>query len=273
MKNYEELTIKDDFMFSKVMSRPDLCKEMIELLLDIEVEKVEKVEREYGFAPLIDKHSIRLDVYVKNSDKIFDIEIQTTNEHNLELRARYYQSLMDIDEFEKSMDYNELKETFIVFICTFDPFGDGFLKYDVQQAILDEDGTILANYDDSTHKIFYNLKSKELNESNSKVNKFLRYLATNKVEGDLASKVDLAFKDAKSYNAWRLEYMILQEKLDSEYKKGLKEGEIATKNAVVLNMLNSSLSIDEISKYTGLTKEYILEVKEKLKLFFLIIKE
>ena len=40
-KSYEELTFVDDFMFCKIMtSRPDLCKELLELVLDIKIKEI-----------------------------------------------------------------------------------------------------------------------------------------------------------------------------------------------------------------------------------------
>lgn len=35
----------------------------------------------------------------------------------------YYSSLCDIDQLGKGDDYNKLKDTYIIFICTFDLFG------------------------------------------------------------------------------------------------------------------------------------------------------
>jgi hypothetical protein len=39
-KRYEELTIADDFMFYKVMSDKELCKELLETILDIKIKKL-----------------------------------------------------------------------------------------------------------------------------------------------------------------------------------------------------------------------------------------
>ena len=36
-KKWEDLELKDDFMFAKVMRDPKLCREMLERLLEIEI--------------------------------------------------------------------------------------------------------------------------------------------------------------------------------------------------------------------------------------------
>ena len=90
-KPWEDLTITDDFMFCKVMSDTDICKELLEILLHIKIERLVFQEPQKSFKLTSESRGIRLDVYVKDSNRIFDIELQTTNERNLELRTRYYQ--------------------------------------------------------------------------------------------------------------------------------------------------------------------------------------
>ena len=107
IKTWEELTITDDFMFCKVMSDPALCKELLEILLHIKIDRLEFQESQKSLKLTPESRGIRLDVYVKDSNRIFDIELQTTNEKNLELRTRYYQGVMDIDELEKGELFSE----------------------------------------------------------------------------------------------------------------------------------------------------------------------
>ena len=44
-KKFEDLTFTDDFMFVKIMSTNlDLCRELLEMILNTEIEKVELAE-------------------------------------------------------------------------------------------------------------------------------------------------------------------------------------------------------------------------------------
>ena len=115
-KKWEELTITDDFMFCKVMSDSALCKELLEILLHIKIDRLVFQEPQKSFKLTPESRGIRLDVYVKDSNHIFDIELQTTNERNLELRTRYYQGVMDIDELEKGELFSDMKESYIMYI-------------------------------------------------------------------------------------------------------------------------------------------------------------
>ena len=73
-------------------THPEACKHLLELLLHIKIENMEMANEE----TLIIDHdakAIRLDVYVKDSDHVYDVEVQVVNTHDLPERARYYQSV------------------------------------------------------------------------------------------------------------------------------------------------------------------------------------
>ncbi len=38
-------------------------------------------------------------------------------------RARYYHANMDLDSLEQGVDYDRLKPSYVIFICTFDYYG------------------------------------------------------------------------------------------------------------------------------------------------------
>ena len=65
---------------------------------------------------------MRLDVYLKDDNKIIDVEIQTYRQDAIGKRTRYYQSMIDIDSLMKGQDYTELLDSYVLFICTYDPF-------------------------------------------------------------------------------------------------------------------------------------------------------
>ena len=125
IKPVEELRFTDDFMFCRVMQNPELCKGVIERLLEIKVERIEYPELQKEIRPYYSAHGVRMDVYVKDSDRIFDIEMQTSVPDDLPRRMRYYQSMIDIDTLIKGSEYETLKESYVIFLCTKDPFGLG----------------------------------------------------------------------------------------------------------------------------------------------------
>ena len=110
IKPIEELTFTDDYMFGRVMQNPEICKGLLERLLEIKIEKVEYPTLQKSISQYYETKGIRLDVYVKDSDKVFDIEIQNNPQIDLPKRTRYYQSMVDMDNLLKGQDYSDLKE-------------------------------------------------------------------------------------------------------------------------------------------------------------------
>lgn len=132
-KIWENLTIANNFIFQKVMRKKRLCKRLIEKILHIKIRKIMFPETEKGINVRRDSKSVRLDVYVED-DKgtLYDIEMQTTgyaDPAELPKRTRYYQAMMDMDVLNKGEFYTKLRKTYIILICTFDPFDRNLSQY------------------------------------------------------------------------------------------------------------------------------------------------
>ncbi len=258
MKSYDELTLSDDYMFSKVMLDEGLCKQLIELLLDIKVQKIEYISKEKTINEDPLGRGVRLDVYVEDSDRVFDIEMQTTNKNDLPQRSRYYQALMDLDNLGKGTKFTDLKESYVLFICTFDPFKKGLSKYVFRERSEHIDDLYL---NDKTYKVFYNTTAYK-EDSNSEVQKFLQYLTTKKAESEFTKKLDVAVSRVREQRYWRKDYMTLAMKYDEWREEGLAEGihQKAVETARIA--LQNNLPLEMIEKLTSLSKEEILALNE-----------
>ena len=121
-KKFEDLTFADHYMFEKVLQNAEICQELLERLLKIKIDHLEYPEIEKTISPYYETKGVRLDVYVKDSDKVFDIELQNALDDDLTLRTRFYQSMIDIDNLLKGEHYYELPTSFVIFICKYDHF-------------------------------------------------------------------------------------------------------------------------------------------------------
>ena len=74
-KPIEVLTFTDDFMFGYVLRDPEICKTLLETLLGIQIEYVEYPELQKSISTFYESKGVRLDVYIKGSNRVFDIEI------------------------------------------------------------------------------------------------------------------------------------------------------------------------------------------------------
>ena len=130
IKPYNELCFTDDFMFRKVLSNDeDLCRRFVELLMDVKIERIAFKGDDYPIYVDSDMKGVRLDVYLADENgTVFDLEMQNEKKRNLPKRARYYQSMIDIDNLMSGANYDELPDSYVVFICTKDPFAYGLHK-------------------------------------------------------------------------------------------------------------------------------------------------
>ncbi len=63
VKDWEELGLSNDFLFGKIMSKPELCKQMLETIPDIEIERIEYPEAQKS---IIEEKDAREDELMAN---------------------------------------------------------------------------------------------------------------------------------------------------------------------------------------------------------------
>ncbi len=105
------------------MRDKEICIALLERLLKLKIKDIQYLEEEKTINIEYAAKSIRLDVYVEESTRVFNLEMQTTAKKELPYRSRYYQGMIDLNSIEKGASYKNLKESYVIFICTFDPFG------------------------------------------------------------------------------------------------------------------------------------------------------
>lgn len=216
-EKWERATLADNFIFCKVMTaNPDLCKELLELLLNIKIERIEIPVAERSFKVDYDSKGIRFDVYVKDgTGRCFDIEIQTTNRTNLAKRARYYQGLMDVDSLISGADYSELNESYVIFLCMEDAFGNGLPVYDFHQ-VCKQDSEVLLN--DGTHKVFFNASKYDKMPTES-LREFFKFLNGLNAASDFTDQLEQKVRYAKTNAQWRHRFMTWEQEMRIQVKE------------------------------------------------------
>ena len=122
---------------------------------------LKKVAPDYSIFMIICQIIVFILFILYNKDsygKIYDAEMENLNHksvesHHLPQRSRYYQGAIDIDYMDQGKSYKELPESNVMFICTFDPFGQGLGQYTFVEQCLENTVLVL---NDGTKKIFYN---------------------------------------------------------------------------------------------------------------------
>lgn len=135
--NRPRIAFSNRWMFGRVMLDESVCREVIRCVLGIDVERIEYLNAEQVLEPSVDSRGVRMDVYVRDSERVYDIEMQAGAEPLLCHRFRYIQSVLDTTTLAPGKDYDELPESFIVFICAHDPFDCGIPVYTIERCCLE----------------------------------------------------------------------------------------------------------------------------------------
>ena len=277
-EKYENITFTNNFAFCKVMQNEEICREVIETLLHIKVGRLEYKSFEKDLKFEIAKRGVRLDVYIADSDRVFDLEMQTTDRKNLGCRLRYYQGMIDAELLETGTDFDDLKESNIIFFCTFDPFRKGLPQYTFYSACKELPGLEL---NDKCRKIVYNVNAFE-KADDEQVRKLLEFISTGKSETPLTNKICKELRRIQSNEEWRVEYMTLQIFKEDAYNfgfsageklgwdkgrmegrnEGISYGEHKKATETAKNLLSLGLSHKQIASATGLPIEEVEKLQE-----------
>ena len=229
-RTLQELTIKDNFMFGAVMLEPENSRRLLELILEKEIEKIEvSTEKSIVYNP--EYRGIRLDVYTKDPDGTrYNVEMQTVAT-STELRARYYHSQMDMELLLSGADYETLPEVYVIFICDYDPLGQGKYKYTIDNMCREVPE---YEYQDGVHTVMVSTKGKNEEEVPEELVKFLRFVEADleKSESDFGSdyvrdlqKTVKQVKEDRDMEERQLVLdLVIKDHMKEARKEGIKEG-------------------------------------------------
>ncbi|MCJ0538863.1 Rpn family recombination-promoting nuclease/putative transposase, partial [Enterococcus cecorum] len=182
--------------------------------------------------PVASTRGVRFDAVVQDDQKrYYDIEMQVENTGDLGKRARYYQSQIDNETLMKGQTFHKLKESFVIFLCAFDPFSYGLRRYQFHQY---EDTIRNLRLDTHAHVLFINSKGTEGEVSNDLAG-IIDVMnqepnQTNPLASKLMKEIDYYNQDSEK----RRELMDYETRLEDERligerigeKRGRKEGKI-----------------------------------------------
>lgn len=222
------LQFKDAPMFGRVMRDPEICKGALERILGFEIERIEYLNAEQTFDPATDAKGVRLDVFVKGSGRVFDIEMQIAHRYDLGKRMRYYQALIDQACLDQGEDYDMLAESYVIFICDFDPYGANLPAYHLEHRCK-EDASIRLG--DDSHWLVLNACAWDKDKDGARA-RLLEYVHTNvAAEDDLIRQIEEAVRRVNADAAWRenaVGFMTVEHdhrvQMRGARKEGLQEG-------------------------------------------------
>ena len=256
-RNFKDLTIRDAFMFAAVMSDPEICRRVLELALGIPISEVH-IQTEKTMSYHSEYHGVRLDVYAADVNRTrFNVEMQVTLQKILSKRSRYYHDQIDMDALLTGNSYEDLPDTYVIFICDFDPFGDGLYRYSTG-TYCEETGNRI---NDGVKTIYLNAHGKNRKDIPEKLLEFLDYVKNTGRRKEISTAdpfvrhLQNTIDTIKQDRSMEERYMLLEEMMRNEKQEGRQE--IAVQ--FLLDSLNSKFSVStalskKISSETDMNK-------------------
>lgn len=230
--DFEDLTLCNNFMFGEVVADEKAGKDILEVILGKEIEKIVVYEKEKNLDNVPGQRGVRFDVYLKDqADTIYNLEMQVAYKTDMPKRSRYYQGILDTKILPSGCrNYNVLNQSIIIFICKFDPFGGGRCVYTFEPRCVEEPELALK---DGTRRIFLNTKGKNKKDLPKALAELLDYLEDPDtiLEEPRIIELDDRLKKIKKEKEARDQYMTLQNLIEEEreeaHASGVAEGHIS----------------------------------------------
>ena len=154
IKNF---TLMSDIFMRNVFKK----RECLEYVLQVIMEKQDLhvidqiIQKDYKN---LQGRSAVMDCVAKDSTgKQFDVEIQQDNEEASPKRARYHSGLMDMNTLNPGQDFEELPESYVIFITRDDILGYGLPIYHIDRQIKE----LEEAFQDEAHIIYVNSRNQD----------------------------------------------------------------------------------------------------------------
>ncbi|MBD5544075.1 MAG: hypothetical protein HDR01_07540, partial [Lachnospiraceae bacterium] len=121
-------------------------------------------------------------------------------------------------------DFNDLKPGYVIFICTFDPFGKGLYRYTFEERCLEYDMSL----GDDTRKIFLNTRGRNDEDVPKELVHFLKYMEQSNDEyvseltEESIRKLHEKVTELKKWRRLEAGYMTLEEWLNDQLEARFK---------------------------------------------------
>ncbi len=257
-KPYEKLEFTDDFMFCRVMqSNPDLCRELTQLLIGTPVGKIVRIDRQKPIEITADGRGIRLDIYFEDDlRRSYDVEMQNLDIAILPKRTRFYQSLMDYEQLDRGSRFQDLHDSYIIFICQTNLYPDIMnYRYTFEMRCVEYPDLLLR---DGAKAVFV-CADGNTETAGEDMRAFLYYIKEHVATSNLTSRLSMAIRHGRTRQDWRDDYMFLYERDEMMREEGREEGRLN----IILELYKQKMITDEkAAELMGISVEDFLKVLE-----------
>ena len=238
IKNF---TLMSDIFMRNVFKQRECLEYVLQVIMEKQDLKVIEQIIQKDYKNLQGRSAI-MDCVARDSEgKQFDVEIQQDNEGASPKRARYHSGLMDMNTLNPGQDFDELPESYVIFIYMDDILGYGFPIYHIDRHIKEADDS----FQDEAHIIYVNSRKQEDTELGRLMHD-LHCKNADEMHSPVLAKRVHELKDTQK----GVELMCHEmEKIYSEgMESGEKRGELKAKKETALSLAEMGLPVEKIAK-------------------------
>ena len=245
IKNF---TLMSDIFMRNVFKK----RECLEYVLQVIMEKQDLyvidqvIQKDYKN---LQGRSAVMDCVARDSaGKQFDVEIQQDNEGASPKRARYHSGLMDMNTLNPGQDFEELPESYVIFITRDDILGYGLPIYHIDRQIKE----LNEAFQDEAHIIYVNSRKQDDTEL-GKLMHDLHCKKADEMHSPILAKRMYELKETQK----GVELMCHEmEKIYSEgMESGEKRGELKAKKETALSMAEEGMNIQKIARLVKVSEK------------------
>ena len=152
---------------------------------------------------------------------------------------------MDMEILSTGVSYEDLPDTYVIFICNFDPAGLSKYRYTLRCTFA-EDGSY--EYNDGAHTVFLSTKGTNDDEVPQSLVTFLKYVGSELEDSEkdyddpFVKRLQETVRKVKSDREMGVRYMLFEEMLKDEFKAG----EIKGKREDIIDLLSDVGVISQV---------------------------
>ena len=233
-RKISELNLINGFLFNALLSHEIYGPRTAHIILSTVIGRnvqIRKLETEKIILSAdTDRHGIRLDAYVEEAQTdvsqgdYFDIEPENKRDKKqlLPKRSRYYHSCMDRKILKVNELYDKLPNTWVIFITSFDPFGEERMVYTIKNRCVELPD---MDYDDGATTLFLNVtgKSEDVSQDLKELLVYIRNTTSENAVNPKLKEIQEGIDYIKAEPSVREAYMTLGEYIKSEVDEEVAE--------------------------------------------------
>lgn len=210
--------LDDDFM-TKVFEDISCAELLLRIILNDEGIRVLEAHSQRGIKNLQGR-SVKLDILAVDShNRVFNVEVQRSDRGAGAKRARYNSALIDANVTEPGDQYEDLNETFVIFITENDVMKAGLPIYHIDRVVR-ETGKL---FEDEEHIIYVNSQIKDETKLGRLMHDFSCTDAKDKYNKVLADRVRYFKEDERGVEIMCREMEIMR---NQAHEEGIEKGRI-----------------------------------------------